>query len=49
MHGNITSSWVCVHGNGYFTILGEWVVSSKMGQRPKLRLMVRYHEKKKEI
>ena len=46
MHGNIASSRVCVHGNGYFTIPSEWVVSSKMGQRPKLRLTVGYHEKK---
>ena len=38
--GNIVSSWVYVHGNGYFTILGEWAMISKMGQCPKLRLTV---------
>ena len=40
MHSNIASSQVYVHGNSYFIILGEWGVSSKMGQRLKLRLIV---------
>ena len=34
MHGSIVSSRVWVHSDGKFTILGEWVVSLEIGQRP---------------
>ena len=40
MDGNIALSRVWVHSDGKFTILGECVVSSEMGQRPRLRLTV---------
>ena len=40
MNYSIASSRVWVHGDGEFTILGECVVSSEMGQRPRSRLTV---------
>ena len=40
MHGRIASSRLWVHSDGEFTILGECVVSSEMGQRPSSRLTV---------
>ena len=40
MHGSIASSWVWVHSDGKFTILGECGVSSEMGQHLRSRLTV---------
>ena len=40
MHDIIVSNRVWMHSDGKFTILGECVVSSEIGQRPRSRLMV---------